>query len=122
MSSGSYRKHNDRSQNSSTYHKKDGTAVRAKLAREAREEIEEGRNERRLAIGIRARETLQRLGIDPAIDFHALPRSRVAALLEEAKLQKYRRPQSANGSKARYFHAKLMREAGRVLFTSGRWV
>lgn len=28
-----YRKHNDGSQNSSTYHKKDGTAVRAKLKR-----------------------------------------------------------------------------------------
>jgi hypothetical protein len=29
-----YRKLNDRSQNSSTYHKKDGTAVRAKLRAE----------------------------------------------------------------------------------------
>ena len=31
----SYRKYNDRTQNSSTYHKKDGTAVRAKLKKEA---------------------------------------------------------------------------------------
>ena len=34
-----YRKHNDRSQNSSTYHKKDGTNTRAILKREAAEEI-----------------------------------------------------------------------------------
>ena len=34
-----YRKHNDRSMNSSTYHKKDGTAVRAKLKDELRREV-----------------------------------------------------------------------------------
>jgi len=33
-----YRKLNDRTQNSSTYHKKDGTAVRAKLNAETRKE------------------------------------------------------------------------------------
>lgn len=38
-----YRKHNDRSLNSSTYHKKDGTATRAILKREAAEEIGEAR-------------------------------------------------------------------------------
>ena len=32
-----YRKINDRTQNSSTYHKKDGTNVRAKLKKELRE-------------------------------------------------------------------------------------
>lgn len=37
----SYRKHNDRSHNSSTYHKKDGTPVRAKLDQEAEAEIRE---------------------------------------------------------------------------------
>jgi hypothetical protein len=31
MNHANYRKMNDRSMNSSTYHKKDGTAVRAKL-------------------------------------------------------------------------------------------
>ncbi len=36
-----YRKINDRSLNSSTYHKKDGTPVRARLKREAQKEIEE---------------------------------------------------------------------------------
>ena len=39
MSDGSYRKYNDRSQSSSTYHKKDGTSVRSALNREATEEI-----------------------------------------------------------------------------------
>ena len=39
--SGSYRKHNDGSHNSSTYHKKDGTPVRAILKRETQKEIEE---------------------------------------------------------------------------------
>ncbi len=34
-----YRKHNDRTHNSSTYHKKDGTPVRSILKREAENEI-----------------------------------------------------------------------------------
>ncbi len=34
-----YRKYNDRSHNSSTYHKKDGTPVRAILKNELRKEI-----------------------------------------------------------------------------------
>lgn len=36
-----YRKHNDGSHNSSTYHKKDGTPIRSILKREAIEEIKE---------------------------------------------------------------------------------
>lgn len=36
-----YRKHNDGSQNSSTYHKKDGTPTRAILKREMPEEYHE---------------------------------------------------------------------------------
>lgn len=36
-----YRKYNDHSHNSSTYHKKDGTPIRAILKREAQKEIEE---------------------------------------------------------------------------------
>lgn len=38
MSKAQYRKLNDRTCNSSTYHKKDGTAVRAKLKAELRKE------------------------------------------------------------------------------------
>jgi hypothetical protein len=37
----SYRKNNDRTHNSSTYHKKDGTPVRHLLKQEAKEEIDE---------------------------------------------------------------------------------
>lgn len=36
-----YRKYNDRTHNSSTYHKKDGTPVRTLLKREAQKEIDE---------------------------------------------------------------------------------
>lgn len=36
-----YRKYNDGSHNSSTYHKKDGTPVRAILKREAEQEVDE---------------------------------------------------------------------------------
>ena len=39
-----YRKHNDRSHNSSTYHKKDGTPVRHRLKEETRVEVEESRD------------------------------------------------------------------------------
>ena len=36
-----YRKHNDRTQNSSTYHKKDGTNTRAILKEETRREVDQ---------------------------------------------------------------------------------
>lgn len=36
-----YRKHNDRTHNSSTYHKKDGTPIRHLLKQEAKKEIDE---------------------------------------------------------------------------------
>ncbi len=36
-----YRKHNDRTHNSSTYHKKDGTPTRTLLKRESEKEIKE---------------------------------------------------------------------------------
>jgi hypothetical protein len=39
MKNANYRKYNDRSKNSSTYHKKDGTNVRAILKVNARKEI-----------------------------------------------------------------------------------
>ena len=43
-----YRKYNDRSLNSSTYHKKDGTAVRAKLKQELQKEV---KNEKTHEVG-----------------------------------------------------------------------
>lgn len=39
MKNANYRKYNDRTHNSSTYHKKDGTPVRSILKREAEQEI-----------------------------------------------------------------------------------
>ena len=42
MNEAHYRKYNDGSLNSSTYHKKDGTAVRAKLKKELQKETKEG--------------------------------------------------------------------------------
>ena len=44
MRNADYRKFNDRSQNSSKYHKKDGTPVRSKLKQEAKKEIKEHGN------------------------------------------------------------------------------
>lgn len=41
MNNADYRKINDRSLNSSTYHKKDGTAVRAKLKQLTQKEIKQ---------------------------------------------------------------------------------
>jgi hypothetical protein len=58
-----------------------------------------------------ARATLAALDIPIGADFHALNRSQVDALLFEAKRARYRRPQNANGSKARYYHDRLQRLA-----------
>jgi hypothetical protein len=41
MKNANYRKHNDRTLNSSTYHKKDGTPIRSILKEEAKMEIRE---------------------------------------------------------------------------------
>jgi hypothetical protein len=41
-----YRKYNDRTHNSSTYHKKDGTPIRHKLKKEAEAEIKEAKEAR----------------------------------------------------------------------------
>jgi len=41
MKNADYRKYNDHSLNSSTYHKKDGTPIRAILKEEAKKEIKE---------------------------------------------------------------------------------
>ncbi len=41
MKNTNYRKHNDRSMSSSTYHKKDGTNIRAILKEEALNEVKE---------------------------------------------------------------------------------
>lgn len=45
-----YRKYNDRSLNSSTYHKKDGTAIRSKLNQETKDEVSDFEMEEHLEI------------------------------------------------------------------------
>lgn len=46
-------------------------------------------------------------------DFHALGTEAVDRLLAHADAMKYRKPENANGSRARYFHAYLVRVAAR---------
>jgi hypothetical protein len=48
-----------------------------------------------------------------ARDFHALTTAEVERLIAEANRVHYRAPKVRNGSRARYFHAKLQREASR---------
>lgn len=60
-----------------------------------------------------ARETLRRIGIEIGADFHALPGLTVEALVDAADRYRYRKPATANGSRARYFHAYLQRRARR---------
>ena len=45
MKNANYRKYNDRTRNSSTYHKKDSTNTRAILKEDARKEIENEKRE-----------------------------------------------------------------------------
>lgn len=44
-------------------------------------------------------------------NFHSLDSDTVESLLVEADHVKYRRPKNANGSRARYFHAYLVRRS-----------
>jgi hypothetical protein len=63
-----------------------------------------------------AQETLRRIGFGAVFagappDFFTLSSSDVEALLAEADLVKYRKPKTANGSRARYFYEYLARTA-----------
>ena len=60
-----------------------------------------------------ARQILFGRGIPLDKDFHALPSSLVAEINYAADARGYRKPKNANGSRARYFHAYLMRAANR---------
>lgn len=44
-------------------------------------------------------------------DFHTLNSATVEALLERADREKYRKPSGANGSRGRYYYARLVRRA-----------
>ncbi len=54
---------------------------------------------------------LNSLHIPLDVDFHALPNDAVCRLVDAAKAEHYRKPKNANGSTARYYHARLMRAA-----------
>lgn len=55
------------------------------------------------------RAQLEAQGIDFAEDFHTLRSDKVELLTEAAKACKYKAPEGANGSTARYFFARLAR-------------
>lgn len=46
-------------------------------------------------------------------DFHSLDSAQVESVIAAADSVKYRRPRNANGSRARYFQAYLVRAASR---------
>jgi hypothetical protein len=47
------------------------------------------------------------------LDFHALDTAQVENVIAAADSVKYRKPANANGSRARYFHARLVRAASK---------
>lgn len=53
-------------------------------------------------------EALER-GIPLDRDFHTLNSDDVQSVITMAMIHKYRKPRSANGSTARYYHARLRR-------------
>jgi len=65
----------------------------------------------REAEGLNARATLGACRIAVGQDFHTLSAAQVDLLLREADHQRYRKPTTANGSRARYFHDLLQRRA-----------
>lgn len=56
-----------------------------------------------------AQDVLIRCHAPRYVAFHALPSSVVSCLVAEADRVGYRQPRNANGSRARYFHARLIR-------------
>jgi hypothetical protein len=64
------------------------------------------------AYRVNARAILTGLKIGIGQDFHTLSREQVDGLLTEANRVRYQQPKTANGSRARYFHDRLQRQAG----------
>lgn len=60
---------------------------------------------------LNARAILKNLNIAIGQDFHTLSSSQVSEILIEADRVKYQRPKNANGSRARYFHDRVKRQA-----------
>ena len=63
---------------------------------------------------LEARETLARCRVPLGADFFTLSTTQVMDLLAEAVRHKYHKPKNANGSRGRYFHARLQRRAQRI--------
>jgi hypothetical protein len=64
-----------------------------------------------LGARLNAIKTFKSLNISISQDFFTLSPSQVCDLLEEADRMRYQKPKNANGSRARYFHARLQRHA-----------
>lgn len=60
-----------------------------------------------------ARELASRYRIPLDRDFHALDSATVESIIAAADSVRYRAPRNRNGSRARYFHARLVRAASR---------
>lgn len=60
-----------------------------------------------------ARAILSRCNVPVGANFFVLTNAQVVDLLAEADIAKYRKPANANGSRGRYYHDKLQREAQR---------
>lgn len=58
-----------------------------------------------------ARAVLSSLNIAVGQNFFTLSNSQVCGLLEAADFARYQKPKNANGSRARYFHDRLQRQA-----------
>lgn len=60
-----------------------------------------------------AHDVLQRCKIVAGANFFTLSAREVSALLREADKVKYRQPKNANGSRGRYFYARVCRALDR---------
>lgn len=49
------------------------------------------------------------IGCEPSTDFFTLSASQVCTVNEYADAERYRKPRNANGSRARYFYARMQR-------------
>ena len=67
-----------------------------------------------------ARAVLASIGATAGEDFHTLTGHQVSRLIEAADVRRYRKPRGANGSRARYFYARMLRLARRTLVEAAR--
>jgi hypothetical protein len=58
-----------------------------------------------------ARAYLARWNVSLGQDFHTLKRSQVDLILADADRERYKKPENANGSRARYFYSLIQRRA-----------